>query len=194
MKSTAKKWNLNRDVKLNHKVLEAIWQEDTAQWKITVENSRRTFFEYADILVSGQGVLNSWHWPEIEGLHEFKGHKCHSASWEENYDYSGKTIAVIGNGSSGVQIIPQLAKLPMTKVISFQRSPNYVHTHLAPAILLGRDDDSHNPAYTEEEKEHFRNDPKFHRKYRAKLIHQINAAFKMVRKCFFRCQATTTNI
>lgn len=116
----------------------------------------------------------------MEGLEAFKGHICHSAEWDENYDYSYKTIAVIGNGSSGVQIVPKLANLPGAKVISFQRSPNYVYSKLAPAKLLGRDDPAQNPAYTEEEKQRFREDKNFHREYRRKIIHSINSMFKMV--------------
>ena len=126
---------------------------------------------------------SSWRWPDIEGLENFKGHKCHSAAWDETYDYSGKTIAVIGNGSSGVQLIPQLAKLPSTKVISFQRSPNYVYTHISPAALLGSDDPSPNPTYTDEDIRRFREDKEFHRNYRRKMIQQINSAFGMVSTC-----------
>ncbi|KAK4941743.1 hypothetical protein LTR10_018347 [Elasticomyces elasticus] len=179
VKATAKKWNLGRDVHLKHKVTAALWQEDRGQWAITVEAPDRTFVEYADFLISGQGVLNKWRWPDIEGLHDFRGHKCHSAAWDETYNYSGKTVAVIGNGSSGVQIVPTLAKLPGTKVISFQRSPNYVYTHLTPSLTRARADDTHNPAYTEEEKQRFRNDKKYHRDYRRNLISGINSAFRM---------------
>ncbi|KIW29292.1 uncharacterized protein PV07_05117 [Cladophialophora immunda] len=182
MKQTAEKWNLLRDVHLNHKVTEAIWREDLGQWKVTVENGGRTITEYADFLVSGQGVLNKWRWPDIKGLDTFKGHKCHSAAWDENYDYSNKRIAVIGNGSSGVQIVPALARLPGTTVFSFQRSPNYVYTHLSPANLLGREDDSQNPPFTEEDKARFCEDKEFHRNYRRKIIHGINSSFKMFSK------------
>jgi cation diffusion facilitator CzcD-associated flavoprotein CzcO len=125
---------------------------------------------------------SNWHWPNIEGLSDFKGHKTHSAAWDENYDYSNKTIAVLGNGSSGVQIIPQLANLPNTKLVAFQRTPNYVYTHLAPSLLEKREETKNNPAYSEEEKRHFREDPAYLRAYRQKLIHQINSAFKMVRQ------------
>jgi hypothetical protein len=79
-----------------------------------------------------------------------------------------------------VQIVPKLANLEGTKVISFQRSPNYVYTRLAPAHLLGRDDNSLNPAYTEDEKKRFREDRDFHREYRRKLIHGSNSMFKVV--------------
>ena len=57
MKATATKWNLDREVKLNHKVVEAVWQQDRGQWKLTVEADGRIFTHYAHILVSGQGVL-----------------------------------------------------------------------------------------------------------------------------------------
>ncbi len=55
--STTKKWNLDRDVKLNHRLLEAIWQEETGQWKCTIQNGERQWVEYTDILISGQGIL-----------------------------------------------------------------------------------------------------------------------------------------
>jgi cation diffusion facilitator CzcD-associated flavoprotein CzcO len=116
----------------------------------------------------------------VKGLDQFKGHKCHSAAWDDTYDYSNKTIAVIGNGSSGVQIVPKLATLPGANVISFQRSPNYVYSRTAPASLLGRDDTAQNPAYTEEDKQRFRLAKDFHREYRQKIIHSVNAMFKMV--------------
>ncbi|RVX74236.1 hypothetical protein B0A52_02068 [Exophiala mesophila] len=179
IKSTVQKWNLDRDVKLNHRVTEAIWQEESSQWKLTVEkNGQETFIEYTDILISGQGVLNKWRWPNIDGFDSFKGHKCHSASWDSNYDYTNKRIAVIGNGSSGVQIVPKLAQLPGTHIIAVQRSANYVYMPLPPATLLGRqDDDRSNPPFTEEDKKRFSEDPNFHREYRRRIIHQINSAF-----------------
>ncbi|KEF54035.1 uncharacterized protein A1O9_09830 [Exophiala aquamarina CBS 119918] len=179
IKETAKKWSLDRDVHLNHKVTEVIWQEDLGQWKITVETREQTFIEYADFFISGQGVLNKWRWPDVEGLEKFKGHKCHSAEWDESYDYSHKTVAVIGNGSSGVQILPKLANLPGAKVISFQRSPNYVYSPTAPAKLLDHDNPAQNPAYTEEDKHRFREDKTFHREYRRKIIHNINSMFRV---------------
>lgn len=51
---------------------------------------------------------SKWRWPEIEGLHEFKGKLLHSARWDANYDFKSKRIAVIGAGSSAIQIVPNL--------------------------------------------------------------------------------------
>lgn len=52
--------------------------------------------------------VSNWKWPDIPGLHEFKGDLVHSASWPRNFDYSDKTAAVIGNGSSGIQVLPAI--------------------------------------------------------------------------------------
>lgn len=62
----------------------------------------------------------------VVGLSDFQGRQVHSAGWDHNYDYSFKRIAIIGNGSSGIQILPEMARLPGTQVISFQRGPTWV--------------------------------------------------------------------
>lgn len=48
--------------------------------------------------------------PKIEGLHDFKGTLVHTARWDANIDWQGKRVGVIGNGSSGIQVTPQLAR------------------------------------------------------------------------------------
>jgi len=59
------------------------------------------FFWFAD-------KYSKWKWPEIEGIHSFKGDLIHSANWPKDFKYSGKKVAVLGNGSSGVQIVPAI--------------------------------------------------------------------------------------
>lgn len=71
------------------------------------------------------GVLNAWKWPNIERLHSFKGTLLHSANYDNSVDNSaslvGKTVAVIGSGSSGIQIIPaiqpEVKKIGASKLI-----------------------------------------------------------------------------
>jgi alkyl hydroperoxide reductase subunit AhpF len=95
-------------------------------WKLSLVSSDGTRFEDScEILVNGSGVLkfvplcssirssadcmnSSWKYPNIEGIREFKGKLMHSATWDASYDLKGKTVAVIGGGSSAVQIIPQI--------------------------------------------------------------------------------------
>lgn len=60
--------------------------------------------------LSDANPASNWKWPEIPGLHDFQGDLVHSANWPEKFDDTGKTVALIGNGSSGVQILPEIQK------------------------------------------------------------------------------------
>lgn len=51
---------------------------------------------------------SDWKWPEVEGLHDFKGELIHTAHWPDKFEYGDKRIAVLGNGASGVQIVPAI--------------------------------------------------------------------------------------
>lgn len=120
-------------------------------------------------------------WPKIPGLQDFKGHITHSADWNHNYDYSNKRIAVIGNGSSGIQIVPQMAKLPGTGVVNFVRGPAWVYYRAPPSKHLGREDDDPNPRYSEEDKARFQ-DPELHLEHRKGIISRTNKSFYIFRK------------
>ncbi|KAJ5116541.1 hypothetical protein N7456_000889 [Penicillium angulare] len=181
IKDTVKKWNLDRDLQLNTKVVGAFWEEETGKWRLTVEHKGEQREEFCDILISAQGVLVHHSWPDIPGLKDFKGHITHSAHWDHGYDYSNKRIAVIGNGSSGIQITPQMAKLPGTEVINFMRSPAWVYYRVPPSKHLGREVDDANPSYADEEIQRF-NDPEAHKEYRKGIISRTNKAFRLFLK------------
>lgn len=66
-------------------------------------------------------TFSAWSWPDIPGLREFQGHLCHSADFGSGLDFAGKQVAVLGNGSSGIQIVPEMQKVA-SKVVNFARS------------------------------------------------------------------------
>jgi cation diffusion facilitator CzcD-associated flavoprotein CzcO len=86
--------------------------------------------------VSGVGQLNLPHYPEIEGLDDFKGKLMHSARWDWSYPLEGKRIGIIGNGATAAQIIPEVSKVASSLTV-FQRTPNWV---------IPRDDGKISPA------------------------------------------------
>ena len=143
-----------------------------------------------------------WRWPNIPGIHDFKGHKVHSADWDHSFDYSNKRIGIIGNGSSAIQILPQMAKLPGVDITAFQRNPTWITQSLG-TILAGdqrepndkpekggidvadvKEDNDHvestfNPAYTSSDQERFA-DGEEHKAYRKMLQGGMNKGFRMV--------------
>jgi cation diffusion facilitator CzcD-associated flavoprotein CzcO len=79
----------------------------------------------ADILIAATGVLHKPSTAQIPGMEDFKGALFHSARWDHGVELDGKRIGVIGNGSTGVQIISALAGR-MAKLEHYQRTAQWI--------------------------------------------------------------------
>jgi cation diffusion facilitator CzcD-associated flavoprotein CzcO len=77
-------------------------------------------------------VRSNWKWPDIPGLHTFKGALQHSAHYDETVDLKAKCVEVIGIGSSGVQIISSIFGT-VSKLYAWVRSPMWITTGFAQA-------------------------------------------------------------
>jgi cation diffusion facilitator CzcD-associated flavoprotein CzcO len=64
-------------------------------------------------------TYSNWKWPNIPGFQEYKGKLVHSANWDESLEFTNKKVAVIGVGSSAIQIIPKLAKGQSSLIILY---------------------------------------------------------------------------
>lgn len=114
-------------MKLNSKVVEGKWDEEEGKWHITIENQQtgERWEDWCHVLINGSGILNNWKWPDIEGLHDFKGDLMHSAQWDHKVDFKGKNVGVIGTGSTSVQIVPALQPEVQNMKV-FMRSPTWI--------------------------------------------------------------------
>lgn len=116
--------------------------------------------------------MNTWKWPAIKGLHKYSGELLHSARWDERFDCTGKNVAVIGNGSSAIQIVPKVQQHAKT-VVNYIRSPTWVSANFCPEHAR----DGKNFDYTEEEKRTFRENPEILHKMRKEIEHSFNKFF-----------------
>ena len=112
-------FGLRPHLRLDTEVTEAIWNGN--EWE--VEASGET--ERADFVVMATGVLHHPNVPEIPGLADFGGTTLHSARWDDDADYAGKRVAVIGTGSTGVQLVSAMQRAA-EQVTLFTRSPQWV--------------------------------------------------------------------
>ncbi|KAK3396901.1 hypothetical protein B0T20DRAFT_500411 [Sordaria brevicollis] len=160
----ADKYGLRRYIKTQHQVVGAKWTG--SGWKVTIKNliTGEIVNDTCDILVNAAGFLNNWKWPDIPGLDKYKGALLHSANWDETVDLKGKTVGLIGNGSSGIQILPAIQPIAQ-KVIHFMRNANWV------AALPGGE----GRQYSEEEKRRFAEEPGHLLAYRRRVERGNNA-------------------
>ncbi len=115
-------FDLKKHIRFNCNVTDLSFQEDAGLWEATLEKGEVVRGRTA---VMAQGPLSNASFPNIEGLEEFEGKKIHSARWDHDYDFTGKRVAVIGTGASGIQIVPELVKTVGTLKV-FQRTPGWV--------------------------------------------------------------------
>lgn len=55
--NTTKKWDLDRDIQFDTRLQDAKWQAGSGQYRLTLLHDGKEEVEYADVLVSGQGIL-----------------------------------------------------------------------------------------------------------------------------------------
>lgn len=95
---------------------------DRPRWRLRTKDGEEVV---VDFVVTACGFLHHPFIPEIEGMNAFEGAMFHSTRWDESMELNGKRIAVIGTGSTGVQIVETVADTAGT-LLHFQRSPQWV--------------------------------------------------------------------
>ncbi|ANR93779.1 MULTISPECIES: flavin-containing monooxygenase [Mycobacterium avium complex (MAC)] len=118
----ADRLDLRRDITLNARVNSAVLDEAQLRWTVTTETGERVTARFC---VMATGPLSAAMTPPFPGLDTFAGQVYHTAAWpHEPVDFTGKRVAVIGTGSSGIQSIPIIAEAA-SQLYVFQRTPNY---------------------------------------------------------------------
>lgn len=136
----AERYELASRIQFNTEVISCKFKD--GRWHIETADGRK---DVADVVVAATGVLHHPNVPEIDGLADFAGRALHSARWDHSVIVEGRRVGVIGNGSTGVQIVSALAD-KAARLVHFQRSPQWI----MPCPDL---------RYSDDDRQAFRNDP-----------------------------------
>ncbi|OAL44229.1 cyclohexanone monooxygenase [Pyrenochaeta sp. DS3sAY3a] len=177
-KGVATKYELYKYIKLDHFVSGAVWDEEKGIYNVEIKDLKtgEMLHDWGHILINGSGVLNNWQWPNIPGLHSFKGLLIHSATWKDEYSLKDKHVAVLGCGSSGVQIVPAIQ--PIVKhLTTFIRTPTWITSgfaqdHAGPGGA--------NFDFSKEQKEEWRKNPEKYLEYRKQIEGELNTRFQFI--------------
>ena len=122
LEHVADKFDLNRDIQLGSRVTEATFDEETERWEVRTDTGDVVS---ARFLIAALGALSAANVPDIPGMENFEGEWYHTAEWpHEGVDFTGKTVAVIGTGATGIQVATEIAE-QADHLTVFQRTPNY---------------------------------------------------------------------
>ncbi|KAF6798223.1 monooxygenase [Colletotrichum sojae] len=170
----ARKYSLYQYIKLQHQVVGAYWSPSGGGgYDVHVEDTQtgEVIVDHADILINASGILNNWKWPEIPGLDSYKGTLLHTANWDEAVSLEGKHVGLIGNGSSGIQVLPAIRE-NCKKVTTFIREPAWI------SPVQGLEQHQFSP----EEKREFCDQPGALLEYRKRVESGLNGQFGLFLK------------
>jgi cation diffusion facilitator CzcD-associated flavoprotein CzcO len=118
----ADKYDVRRHMRFNTTVEGARWDDDAGLWRVALGGGETLS---AQFLIAATGFLSQPRTPDIPGIDTFSGRVIHTADWDDSYSLQGRRAAVIGTGSTGVQVIPELAK-EVSELTVYQRTPIWV--------------------------------------------------------------------
>ena len=179
-KDTTEKYGLGRYIKLRHQVVRCEWDDEAGEWEVTIRKLEdgSEFVDRCHVLVNGNGVLNNWKWPDIKGLHSFQGVLEHTARYTEGRDLTGKKVAVIGIGSSGIQCISKIAG-QVEKLYTWIKTSTWITAGFAQKFA---GENGANFNYTEKQKKEFADNPELYLKYSKMIESELNQRFKFILK------------
>jgi cyclohexanone monooxygenase len=118
----ADRFDLRRDIQLNTRVKAALFDPAANRWTLQTDKGETVTAQFC---VMASGNLSTPRVPDFKGIDAFQGKWYHSGLWpHEGVDFSGLRVAVIGTGSSGVQMIPLIAA-QADRLTVFQRTANF---------------------------------------------------------------------
>lgn len=121
LSSVVDEYGLRDRIRFGTTVVEACFDDDD-RWTLVLDSGDQ---QRVDFAISATGVLREPAYPAIAGIETFNGPVMHSARWDNGVDMVGKRVAVIGTGSTGVQLVCGLAA-SVARLELFQRSAQWI--------------------------------------------------------------------
>lgn len=129
----ADRFDLRKDITFDQRVRSLVWQEDESHWVVATEDGSTHIARH---VIAATGCLSVPSRPTFPGMDDFRGQVLWTSEWPEDAGLTGKRVAVIGTGSSGLQTITVVAR-EAGELTVFQRTPCYaVPAHNGPIADL----------------------------------------------------------
>ena len=123
----ARKYGVYDRLRVNTKVISAEWIQEAARWRLDLYDlaGGRTYDEDFDVVITAIGRFNAWKLPKYPGIESYSGPLRHASNWDPDFDPQGKSVAVIGNGASGIQVVANLQKV-VSRLDHYARNPTWI--------------------------------------------------------------------
>jgi len=125
LQHVSSKYGVMANSRFSHDVKGATFDEGRNIWTLDVDTPDGAQQIEANFIITACGTFANAQLPDIAGVEEFRGTIVHPSAWPEGLDLAGKRVAVIGNGSTGVQLLGAVAEQARSVVV-VQRTPQWI--------------------------------------------------------------------
>ncbi|KFA70746.1 hypothetical protein S40288_09221 [Stachybotrys chartarum IBT 40288] len=138
LERTVAKYDLYRHVQLNMSWITASWLEDEQRWSVELKNTQtgETFIQECKVLVGAIGHQVDPKDFFVKNKEEFQGHIIPACKYPEALNLKDKNVVVLGNGSTAVQVVPNILK-DVKKCVQIQRDAQWILHRPNPPVPQG---------------------------------------------------------
>ncbi|WP_314036915.1 NAD(P)/FAD-dependent oxidoreductase [Dietzia sp. CH92] len=134
----ARKYGVYDRISFGRDVRAAHYDETTHRWTLTVHGEDTVEDVESNVVVAASGVFATPRELTVAGVSEFSGQIVHTAEWTSDVEYSGKNVAIIGNGSTGVQLLSKVAESARSVTV-YQRTPQWISPRANYGVPIGEE-------------------------------------------------------
>lgn len=126
LKEVAERHGIASGVRVGHALEAARFDASTSRWKLEFSRADGSRVQHeANVVVSAAGLFSTPTTPDLPGKESFEGEILHPTQWTSEHSAAGKRVAVVGNGSTGVQLLAPIAE-EADRTLVFQRTPQWI--------------------------------------------------------------------
>jgi 4-hydroxyacetophenone monooxygenase len=126
LEHVARKYGVFENIRFDSGVDAAEYDDASSTWHLTLLHPDGAREEvHPNVVVSGSGLFSTPRGLDVPGVDSFQGELLHTTEWEPGHTVPGKRVAIIGNGSTGVQLLARIAEQG-EHVYVCQRTPQWI--------------------------------------------------------------------
>ncbi|MCV7174346.1 flavin-containing monooxygenase [Mycolicibacterium sphagni] len=123
IRDVARRVGVYPHLQTHSEVVRQVWDDEGGCWRLEIADGRVITARF--LISAVGGYVNAKPDVPIDGIENFGGRVLRPNDWDDEFDVRGKRVAVIGTGSSGVQIAGALAPIAASLDV-YQRTPAWV--------------------------------------------------------------------
>lgn len=125
LEHVAEKNGVKANTRYSHELRKATWNSERHLWELELDSPDGLVTMDANYVIGAHGTFANPRFPNFDGQDDFEGQILHPARWPADFSAKGKRVAVVGNGSTGVQLLARIAE-EADQVYVFQRTPQWI--------------------------------------------------------------------